>query len=144
MRIARRRAATRNAIVALVGAFVLGPAPVWAEGGQNLILPLVTAIAVASAASNVPKQVATMEPGHRPLLSLIPNRVHFEDGYQIDVVDYIGRRSPVALINADRIVAYEVVHPHWGWTASLTYDTEKRGPLAPSDEVMGVYFERRF
>jgi hypothetical protein len=109
MRIARRRAATRNLVAALLGAFLLGPLPVWAEGGQNLILPLVTAIAVASAASKVPMEVATIEPGHRPLLSLIPNRVHFEDGYQIDVVDYIGRRSPVALINSDRIVAYEVL-----------------------------------
>jgi len=63
MWIARRHAATRNTVAALLSAFALAPLSAWAESGQNLILPLVTAIAVASAASKVPQRVATMEPG---------------------------------------------------------------------------------
>ena len=144
MRIARGRAATRNAVAALLGAFALGPFPVWAESGQNLILPLVTAIAVASVASNAPQRVATMEPGHRPLLSLLPAQLRFEDGYEIDVDDYIGRRSPVALVDADRIASFDVLRRRRGWTASFAYDTEKRGPLAASDEVLRFIVEYRF
>ena len=55
-----------------------------AEGPPDLILPLVTAIALASAASNVPQQVATLDPGRCPLLSLLPKQVHIGDGYEYD------------------------------------------------------------
>jgi len=144
MRIARRRAAARKAAAALV-ALGLSSTPAWAEGGQNLILPLVTAIAVASAASNVPRQVATLEPGHRPLLSLLPSEVRFEDGYELDVDDYMGRRPRVGLLDADRIASFDVLHrPRSPWTASVAYDTETRGPLHGSEDVMRVLLEYRF
>ena len=144
MWIARRHAATRNTVAALLSAFALAPLSAWAESGQNLILPLVTAIAVASAASKVPQRVATMEPGHRPLLSLLPNQIRFEDGYEIDVDDYMGRHAPVALVDADRIASFDVFSRRRGWTASLTYDTEKRGPLAATGEVLRFVAEYRF
>jgi len=120
------------------------PLPVWAESGQNLVLPLVTAFAVASATAKTTQQVATIEPGHRPLLSLLPNQLRFEDGYEIDVDDYIGRRAPVALVDADRIASFDVLRRRHGWTGSLTYDTEKRGPLAATGEVMRFVMEYRF
>src|SRR6267142_607030 len=77
-------------------ALLLQAAPALADGAPNLILPLVTAIAFASAASNVPRQVATLDPGRRPLLSLIPQQVHIVDGYQYDFEDYVGLRAPAA------------------------------------------------
>ena len=131
-------------MAAMLGMFALGPFPALAESGQNLILPLVTAIAVASAVSRVPQQVATIEPGHRPLLSLLPSQVRFEDGYEIDVDDYVGRRAPVALVDVDRVASFDVLKQRHGWTASLTYDTEKRGPLAASGDVMRVVVEYKF
>src|SRR5207249_11038975 len=54
---------------------LLQAAPAFADGAPNLILPLVTAIAFACAASDVPRQVATLDPGRGPLLSLIPQQV---------------------------------------------------------------------
>jgi hypothetical protein len=142
---ARHAAATRNRIAAIVAAMSLLPAPVLAEGGPQLILPLVTALAVASAAAKVPQQVATLQPGHRPLLSLIPSQVQFEDGYEIDVEDYIGRRRPVALADADRIVSFDVLRRRrHGWMTSLAYDEETRGPLSRSDEVVRFVLDYRF
>jgi hypothetical protein len=145
MRIARRRAAARNGIAALIASLALAPSPALAEGGSNLVLPLVTALAVASAARNVPERVATLEPGHVPILSLIPSQVRFEDGYEIDVDDYIGRRQPVALVNADRVASFDVLRrPRHGWTMSFAYDEESRGPLAGSDQVLRFVAEFRF
>src|SRR5206468_9007767 len=79
---ARRRAAVRNGIAAIMAALLLQATPALADGAPNLILPLVTAIAFASAASDVHRQVGTLDPGRRPLLSLIPKQVQIVDGYQ--------------------------------------------------------------
>src|ERR1051326_6616190 len=73
-----------------------------------------------------------------------PAQLRFEDGYEIDVEDYIGRRSPVALVDADRVASFDVLRRRRGWTASFTYDTEKRGPLAASGEVLRFIAEYRF
>jgi hypothetical protein len=144
MKIARRRAAARNALGALI-ALVLAPLPAWAESGENLILPLVTAIALASAASNAPRQVAMIEPGHRPLLSLLPSEIRLEDGYQLDVDDYMGRRPHVGLLDADRVASFDFLHrPRSPWTASVAYDTETRGPLHGSEDVMRLLLEYHF
>src|SRR5437867_13257793 len=92
MNSARRRAAARNCIAALTVTLALHAAPVFADGA-NLILPLVSAIAFASAASNVTRQVATLDPGKRPLLSLLPKQVQIVDGYQYDFEDYVSGLS---------------------------------------------------
>src|SRR2546422_5187963 len=76
------RGVARHGLAAMMAALLLQAAPALADGAPNLILPLVTAIAFASAASNVPRQVVTLDPGRRPLLSLIPQQVHIVDGYQ--------------------------------------------------------------
>src|SRR5438477_8447380 len=101
---ARRRAAVRNGIAAIMAALLLQATPALADGAPNLILPLVTAIAFASAASDVHRQVATLDPGRRPLLSLIPKQVQLVDGYQYDFEDYVGLRRPKAVVAVVRIV----------------------------------------
>jgi len=145
MRVARPPTATRNALAAVATALLLAPAPAHAEGPPELILPLVTALALASAATAAPRRVASLEPGHRPLLSLVPSRVRFEDGYQIDADDYIGRRRPVALVDADRIASFDFLRrPQRGLSVSLAYDHESRGPLARSGDVLRAIAEIRF
>jgi hypothetical protein len=145
MNSARRRAAARNCIAALTVTLALHPAPVFADGAPNLILPLVSAIAFASAASNVPRQVATLDPGKRPLLSLIPKQVHVVDGYEYDFEEYVGLRRPNDVVDRDRIVSYEVFRrPRRGWMASFAYDEEYRGPVTGRSEVLRLEFKRRF
>src|SRR5881628_89117 len=122
---ARRRAAVRNGLAAIMAALLLQAASALADGAPNLILPLVTAIAFASAASNVTRQVATLDPGKRPLLSLIPKQVHVVDGYEYDFEEYVGLRRPNDVVDRDRIVSYEVFRrPRRGWMASFAYDEE--------------------
>jgi len=146
MTIARRRAAARNGLAAiLVVLAAIPPAAFAGEGGQNFVLPLVTALAVASAAHKVPQQVGVMQPGGRPLVSLIPSQVQFEDGYEIDVNDYIGRRDPKSLVDTDRIVAYDVLHRRRnGWMLSFAYDTEHRTPLRDGSEIFRCLLDYRF
>ena len=146
MRIASRCAAPRNGLAAILVALVFHAAPALAEGGPELILPLVTAIAVASAASKVPHQVATLEPGRRPILSLLPSQVHIEDGYEIDVDDYIGRRRPVALIDDDRIASFDLFsRPRHGWMMTFSYNDESRGKLSSHQgELLLFELKHRF
>jgi hypothetical protein len=134
-----------DGLAALLVGLLLQASPALAQGAPELVLPLVTAIAVASAASKVPHQVATLEPGGRPLLSLLPPQVHIEDGYEIDVDDYIGRRRPVALIDEDKIASYDVFRrPRRGWMMSVSYDEESRGPLSTKGELLLFELKRHF
>src|SRR2546428_6838320 len=89
---ARWRAAVRNGLAAIMAALLLQATPALADGAPNLILPLVTAIAFASAASDVHRQVATLDPGRRPLLSPIPKPGQIVDGYQYHFADYVCAR----------------------------------------------------
>jgi len=142
---ARHGAAARKGLAAIVATLSLVPASVLAESGPQLILPLVTAIAVASAAARAPQQVATMQPGRRPVLSLLPSQVRIEDGYEIDVEDYIGRRRPVALADADRVASFDVFRRRQhGWMTSLVYDEESRGPLSTTGDIVRFVVDYRF
>ena len=141
----RRRAAARNGLAAMTVALLIQATPALADGAPNLILPLVTAIAFASAASNVPRQVATLDPGRRPLLSLIPQQVHIVDGYQYDFEAYVGLRRPNDMVDNDRIVSYDILRrPRRGWTAFVAYDEEYRGPVTGRSEVLRLELKRRF
>ena len=141
----RRRAAARNGLAAMTVALLIQATPALADGAPNLILPLVTAIAFASAASNVPRQVATLDPGGRPLLSLIPQQVHLVDGYQYDFESYVGLRRPNDMIDSDRVVSYDILRrPRRGWTAFVAYDEEYRGPVTGRSEVLRLELKRRF
>ena len=141
---ARRHGATRNALAATVAMLAVLPLPAFAENGPNLILPLVTAIAVASAASKTPQMVGIDRSG-RSITSLLPSQLRIEDGYEIDVEDYIGRRTPRALADSDRIVSFDVMHRRRnGWMFSFAYDTEHRGPLAGTSDILRCVLDHRF
>src|SRR5437016_13177153 len=141
----RRRAAARNGLAAMTVALLIQATPALADGAPNLILPLVTAIAFASAASNVPRQVATLDPGRRLLLSLLPKQVEIVDGYQYDFEDYVGLKRPSDMVDSDRIVSYDILRqPHRGWTAFVAYDEEYRGPLTSRSDVLRIEFKHRF
>ena len=143
--IVRWRVAAQNSLAATMVALLLQAAPALADGAPNLILPLITAIAFASAASNVPRQVATLDPGQRPLLSLIPKQVHIPDGYEYDFEDYVGLKRPSDLVDRDRIVSYDILRqPRRGWTAFVAYDEEYRGPLTSRSDVLRIEFKHRF
>ncbi len=141
----RRRAAVRNGLAAIMAALLLQAASALADGAPNLILPLVTAIAFASAASDVPRQVATLDPGGRQLLSLIPKQVQIVDGYQYDFEDYVGLKRPSDMVDSDRIVSYDILRqPGRGWAAFVAYDEEYRGPLTSRSDVLRIEFKHRF
>jgi len=141
----RWRAAVRSGLAAIMAALLLQAAPAFADGAPNLILPLVTAIAFASAASDVPRQVATLDPGRRPLLSLIPQQVHIVDGYQYDFEDYVGLRRPHDMVDSDRIVSYDILRqPRRGWMAFIAYDEEYRGPVTGHSDVLRIELKHRF
>ena len=140
-----RLAAARNGFAATMVALLLQAAPARADGAPNLILPLVTAIAFASAASNVPRQVATLDPGRRPLLSLLPKQVQIVDGYQYDFEDYVGLRRPSDMVDSDRIVSFDILRrPRRGWMAHVAYDEEYRGPVSGHSDVLRIELKRRF
>src|SRR5438309_5030423 len=139
------RGVAQNGLAATMVALLLQAAPAHADGAPNLILPLVTAIAFASAASNVPRQVATLDPGRRPLLSLLPKQVQIVDGYQYDFEDYVGLKRPSDMVDSDRIVSYDILRqPRRGWTAFVAYDEEYRGPLTSRSDVLRIEFKHRF
>ena len=140
----RRRAAARNGL-AIMAALLLQATPALADGAPNLILPLVTAIAFASAASDVHRQVGTLDPGRRPLLSLIPKQVHIVDGYQYDFEDYVGLRRPNDMVDSDRIASYDILRrPRRGWMVYVAYDEEYRGPVTGRSDVLRIELKRRF
>ena len=141
----RRHAAARNGLAAIMAALLLQAASALADGAPNLILPLVTAIAFASAASDVPRQVTTLDPGGRPLLSLIPKQVQIVDGYQYDFEDYVGLKRPSDMVDSDRIVSYDILRqPRRGWMASVAYDEEYRGPVTGHSDVLRIELKHRF
>jgi hypothetical protein len=144
MSIARQGAAARKGIVTIVTMLAMLSPAAWADSGPQLILPLVTAIAVATTAARAPQRVATMT-GRRPVLSLLPAQLQIEDGYEIDVEDYIGRRRPVALADVDRIVSYDLLQQRRdGWMTSFVYDEDSRGPLSPKGEILRLIVDYRF
>jgi len=143
--IVRWRVAAQNGLAATMVALLLQAAPARADGAPNLILPLVTAIAFASTASNVPRQVATLDPGRRPLLSLLPKQVQIVDGYQYDFEDYVGLKRPSDMVDSDRIVSYDILRqPRRGWMASVAYDEEYRGPVTGRSDILRIELKRRF
>ena len=139
------RGVARHGLAAMMAALLLQAAPALADGAPNLILPLVTAIAFASVASNLPQQVATLDPGRRPLLSLIPKQIHIVDGYQYDFEDYVGLRQPSDVVDSDRIVSYDILRrPRRGWMAHVAYDEEYRGPVTGHSNVLRIELKHRF
>jgi hypothetical protein len=139
-----RPTASRGLVVAIV-ALGLRAGAAYAQSGPELILPLVTAIAVASAAANAPAYIAGAKASDgRPLLSIIPRQIDIPDAYEYDVDDFTFRRS-IAPIDPDRLVAFDLMRrPRHGWMASLAYDNESRGPMGYDSDVVTIEFEYPF
>lgn len=146
MTLARTRAATRNALVTLGASLsLLLPLPARADGSPQLLLPLVAALAAASAAQGLPEARAAADPRHREMLRFLPKQLQIPDGYRDAEQDFVDVRRSFDPVDADRIVWLDLLgRPRRGWMASLAYDEEVRGPLAETDEVFRIYFERRF
>ncbi len=144
MSFAHRLGATRNA--AALGALLLLPAaPARAEGGPQLILPLVAAIAAASAASNVSAQADA--PGRRGvdgMVAFIPSQVQYPDVYANGEQDFIQVHQPRELVDDDRYVWIELPRPRRNLVPCLAYDQEKKGPLAGTGDRVSVILEYRF
>jgi hypothetical protein len=142
--VARRHAAARKGLAALMMALVLRAAPASSGERPELVLPLVTTIALVSAARATPSQVGALG-GGRPLLSLLPAQLILEDGYEYDPEDYLPARRSARLLDRDRIVSYELLRrPQRGWMARIAYDEEGRGPLTTRGERLSVFAEFRF
>ena len=155
MTFARRRAAARYGLAAVMAALALRAAPARAGGAPELmlgakpelILPLMRTLALVSAARGTPSQVNVMEPGHRPIFTLLPDQLWIPNGYNVKLIKYIApdRRSAELFIDSDRILAYELLsRPRHGWMASFAYDLGTRGPLAGSDEYLSIELKHRF
>jgi hypothetical protein len=136
--------ASRGLVVAIV-TLGLRAGAAHAQSGPELILPLVTAIAVASAAANAPAYIAGAKASDgRPLLSIIPRQIDIPDAYEYDVDDFTFRRS-IAPIDPDRLVAFDLNRrPQYGWTASIAYDDESRGPMGYDSDVVTFELEYPF
>jgi hypothetical protein len=144
----RPRVAARKRIAIAIVAMLLAAAPAYAESAPSLILPLVTALAIASAAKDAPRQVGTIKSGGVPITSLIPSRIQYQNGYSIDAGDllhYAGRRRPAAIIDRDRLVWFDLFkRPESNFTMAAEYDDESRAPHRPSSELLRLVIERKF
>ena len=93
----------------------------------------------------MPQQVATLDPGRRLLLSLIPKQVHIVDGHQYDFEDYVGLKRPSDMVDSDRIVSYDILRwPRRGWRAYVAYDEEYHGPVTGRSDILRIEFKHRF
>lgn len=145
MTITRSHAATRKTLAALGVSLLLRAVPAHADGSPQLLLPLVAALAAASAAQGLPQTHGAADARHREMLRWLPKQLQIPDAYADAEQDFIDVRRSFDPIDADRIVWLDFFRrPQRGWMASLAYDEEVRGPLAPTDDVIRIYFEHRF
>ena len=146
MSIARRYVAARYVLAALVATVAGSSAPVRADGGPQLILPLVAALAVASAARGLPMEQGA--PGARRFggLGFLPEQLQVPDLYteaEQDFGDYLDQFEPP--VDDDRYVWIELLpRRRNGWMASLAFDEESRGPLAGSNGLFSLELDYRF
>jgi hypothetical protein len=149
MRSGRRHGAARHGIVLLVVAQLL-PAVAWADGELQLLLPLVSAMAFGVSAVEATHEATAFHAGSplamhpaRQRTSLLPRRLLIPDGYALDL-----EREPrrfAAPVDRDRIVGFDVLsRPRHGWTASMAYDEEDRGPFPGTADVVRFVAEYRF
>jgi len=144
---ARRHAAARNSLAAII-ALAIPLASASAENGPELLLPLVTAIALASATQGgVTSSSATMTlsaaPAPHGSLSVLPSQLRIPDGYAEDVDIPLPRYAEP--LDSDRIVSFDLFRrAKRGWMASLAYDQESRCPLPGSNTVLSLVAEFQF
>jgi len=150
MNLARRHTAARNALGALLIVQALIAPIALAEGEAQLILPLVSAMALGVAAAeatrtepSVASPLRVSPPPRSGAISLLPHRLTIPDGYAVDVDT--GPPRFVDPVDRNRLVALDLIgQPHGGWTASAAYDEEKRGPFNGTAEVLRLVLEFHF
>jgi hypothetical protein len=142
----RRFAALRNGILALSACYALHPAPACAEGGPQLILPLVVALAVGSTAKNVADQISDAGPrSRRGILRYLPAQIGIPDAYADAEQDFIEVHHTIEHVDADRIVWLDLLgRRRRGWMASVIYDEETQVPLGRTTNLVGIVAEYKF
>lgn len=146
MKIARRHVAARNVLAALVVTIGVRPAPVYAgEGGPQLVLPLVAALAVASAVRGLPagESGGRLDRLRRP--SALPQQLQIPDVYANRERDFIDPTRSNPLVDEDRYVWIDLLRrKRLGWMASVAFDTETRGPVPGTSRKLSLVFEYEF
>jgi hypothetical protein len=143
---AQRHAAARNGLAAMFVSASLQAVTAFADGPPQspLILPLMTAIAMARAATS-PSGHAANTRSNGDVLGLLPQQLHIPDGYKIDADDYAMRKRDVVPVDADTIVAIDLVRkPKRGWMPSVAYRDESRGPLGSGATIIRLLVEKKF
>lgn len=110
----------------------------------QLTLPLVAVLSVSMAGSAA-RALGAEAPGGGPhgLLGLLPKQLQVPDGYTIDL--YKAPPRWASGLDSDRLVGFDLFHQKGrGWTGTLAYDVESRGPLGASDDLIRLFFEYRF
>ena len=148
----RRIGAARYAIAAALVIQALVVPFACAEGDAQLVLPLMTVMALGmSAIESSPPAESAAPAGPRvlgvrpppPRASVLPERLRIPDGYAIDLYRPTPRFAEP--FDRDRVVAFDVIsRPRHGFTASLVYDQEARQPMQGTGELFRFVVERRF
>ena len=139
----RPHAATRKSVAALATMLMSSALPAFADGPPQLLLPLVTALAVASVASGPASDVVGSRNTERELMGLLPNQLRIPDGYEVE--GYIRPHRRVVPLDADNYVSVDLLRRRRsGWMPSLSYDAETRGPLAGSSNLFSLVIEQRW
>ena len=150
MTLAPRHTAARNALGALLIAQAMIAPIALAEGEAQLLLPLVSAMALGVAAAEAtraqpssPSPLTVSPPPRAGAVALLPRRLSIPDGYAADVDT--GPPRFVDPVDRDRIVALDLLgRPRHGWTAWAAYDEEKRGPFKGTADVLRLVLEFHF
>jgi hypothetical protein len=143
MSTAQRHAAARNGLAAMFVSATLQAVTAFADGPPQLILPLMTAIAMARAGSSAGQAANARAQGD--VLGLLPQQLHIPDGYEIDVDDYAMPKRDVVPVDADTIVSVDLIRrPKNGWMPSVAYRDESRGPLGSGATIIRLLVEKKF
>jgi hypothetical protein len=143
---ARRHVAARYVLAALSLSWWLPATPAHAEGGPQLILPLVAAITAAQMAGSLPRSDARGGPlRYSGRIPFLPEQLQIPDAYADAEQDFIDLDRSEPPIDGDRYVWVDLLpRKQRGWMASLAYDQESRGPLADDDDLLSIVLEHRF
>jgi hypothetical protein len=145
---ARLHTAARSALASLMTIALLRAVPAVAESGSapSLLLPLVAAATVVSAARGLPLDSSAGGParfhGHVPFL---PQNFQIPDVYKNQEEDFIDLHRDMSKVDHDRFFWIDLLpHRQYGWMPSFTYDQESRGPLANGDELLRIQVEYKW
>lgn len=142
---ARRRNAPRKGIAAILLALLV-PAPAFAGGELQLVLPLVAALSLGTSAARAVSDGDSRGALAAGLARILPAQLRIPT---MEPKPYKLRKSPryTAGIDTDLLVGIDVLDRRrggGGWTVSVHVDDESRVPLAGSSNAVSVIAEFRF